>query len=234
LREESPLHRIRCLALEAGFRALRFHRPPPLAPDPARDAAFDALLENAVARGPVAEIEYRLTYPKHEFLTYLVETKDVLLHGSNDPDIRRLEPSITTTWDGHPVQAVFAASDGLWPLFFAIVNHGNGPYTLRNGCYALPEGNGCYRKFYFFSIDRDAAARDPWTDGWVYLLPRRTFRRVSPSGLMRDEWISLEPVVPLARLAVTREDFPFFGRIVAFRRGEPMPVTWLRGAVRLR
>ena len=43
-------------------------------------------------KGQGSEIEYYCEYPKHEFLTYLVQRKGLLLHGSNFPDIKLLIP----------------------------------------------------------------------------------------------------------------------------------------------
>ena len=57
---------------------------------------------------------------------------------------------------------------------------------------------------YFFSVTADVLRRKPWRRGSVYLLPRKTF--VPDHG--RVQWLSSEPVKPLARLSVSSKDFP--------------------------
>jgi hypothetical protein len=52
--------------------------------------------------------------------------------------------------------------------------------------------------------------------GAVYVLPRATFE---PSDVAA-EWISLDPVVPLEAVPVTRGDFPFARRVFRFEHPE--------------
>ena len=59
---------------------------PPMPADPAALAAFDALFEEVEAsHGKL--IDYRLELPIWQFLAYLADTRDVLLHGSGNPAI---------------------------------------------------------------------------------------------------------------------------------------------------
>ncbi len=59
---------------------------------------------------------------------------------------------------------------------------------------------------------------DAFCDGWIYLLPGDTFE---PSDTA-DEWISRQPVEPLARLPVRPSDFPFLAAIAGHRDDEPL------------
>lgn len=137
-------------------------------------------------------VDYRLPYPKHEFLSYLVHHRGLLAHGSNLDDIVLFEPRQAND-AGTYLTGVYAADDGIWPMFFAVVARGGGRLTNDPG---------------------DAAS---WTTGTVYLLPRETFRHI-----WGNEWVSDVPVRPVARLCVTPDDFPFRQATVRFSIGEPL------------
>jgi hypothetical protein len=66
-------------------------RPAPvLALDSQKIESFEFLLLEARRLGPAAFIDYTVPYPKHEFLRYIVEQKQILLHGSNYPNVKIL------------------------------------------------------------------------------------------------------------------------------------------------
>lgn len=181
---------------------------PPVAADPERDAAFETL--SATMRG---RVDYGLPYPRWQFLRYLVDRHEVLLHGSADPGITEFEPRQSTLWNGTPTTAVFATSDPIWPVFFAVINRDR-VTSLRNLCL-----NGRY----LFSISSDPADPASWRDGVVYLLPRAGFRRGGPY----PEWVSDRPVRPCAQLSVRFADFPFGDTVLRHRPGDGLaPVLW--------
>jgi hypothetical protein len=141
------------------------------------------------------------------------EPELVLLHGSNARTIDRFTPRDQTTYHGELVQAVFATSDPVWPLFFAVTD------TVRvssrwNACI-LPERSGAHSTRYFFSV----GARETgfWTSGAVYLLPGAAFEPSDEPA----EWLATEPVTPLAIVPVTPTDFPFCDRVLRHVEGEP-------------
>jgi hypothetical protein len=76
--------------------------------------------------------------------------------------------------------------------------------STRNGVWSIRG-----RRRYFFSVDSDDA--EVLTDGWLYVVPRDGFTPEPAVGgvLQSGQWVSREPVKPLARLAVTPSDFPF-------------------------
>src|SRR5262249_14452598 len=126
-----------------------------------------------------ASITYALAAPKWQFLCYLCERKSIVLHGSGDPDIAKLEPrkSADVIAFGNR-EAVYAAADGIWPLFFAIVNRSLPVTSLVNSCVRVvepPDLDG--GPYYFFSIDAADHLGSPWRNGTVYLLPGATFER---------------------------------------------------------
>ena len=157
-----------------------------------------------------AGIEYQLPYPKHDFLRYLVAKRDIVLHGSGSGAIEVFEPTPQTDYFGRVRNAVFAASDGIWPMFFAILDRSRYHGSLRNVCYWDLDAKGNRQKFYAFSINATFLGRQPWREGSIYILPRATFMRVvDEDGSPSEEWLSTQEVTPLARLAVSPSDFPF-------------------------
>jgi hypothetical protein len=180
---------------------------------PARsdEAGFERLVQAVDAAGGT-EIAYDAAAPKHDFFRYLLERRPVLLHGTGDASIDRFEPRRQTDYDNEWTFAVFATDDPIWPIFFATVNRPVARSLI----------NACSRRYgeshYYFSIGTDPRARDAWRSGWMYVLPRETFR-LHPSG---PEWLSPVPVRPLARLRVDPTDFPFRGDVVQHTLGEPV------------
>ena len=133
--------------------------------------AFEGLYERTIASGQGSEIEYDLSYPKHEFMRFLVEFKGLLMHGSNSADIKVMNPVRFSTDAGAPgnVSGVYAAKDHLQPLFFAIVNRRR-CFGLTNGFVDRKEDGaftsgeeevGVHSRFYYLSIDYKGLLRDP-------------------------------------------------------------------------
>src|SRR5689334_13111620 len=88
---------------------------PPLDLDPDTIADFERLYADMLAADPTQPIAYELTVPKWKFLSYLTDTKNILMHGSNNASIEEFEPrqSNDTAEFGNR-RAVYAASDALW------------------------------------------------------------------------------------------------------------------------
>jgi hypothetical protein len=81
---------------------------------------------------------------------------------------------------GHQ-QAVFATSDPIWAMFYAVVDHDRFPITLANGCIVLMDGEGrAGVPHYFFSISRDPLRQRPWRTGYLYFLPAEGFVEQPP------------------------------------------------------
>jgi hypothetical protein len=166
----------------------------------------------AVDAAGAAEVEYDAAPPKHAFFRYLLEHRPVLLHGTGDPGIELFEPRRQTDYDNDWTDAVFATDDPIWPLFFASVNRPVARSLI----------NACSRRYgeshYYFSIGTDPRSPDAWRAGWIYVLPRETFR-LHPSG---PEWLSPVSVRPLARFHVEPADFPFLAEVTQHTLGEPV------------
>ena len=208
-----------------GFSILGFVRTPPMACDVERDSAFDELLEG-VLQNNLETIPYTLPYPKHEFLIHLSKKDKYLMHGSPQGDIRVFEPRAQTTFYGKQVKAVFASSDGIWSMFFAILDR-----TLlsqyRNGCFSVDK-NSAIRNRYFFSVPAGMLERNPWVHGFVYVLPELGFKQSDTP----NEWICPQSVVPLTKLHVIHSDFPFLARITEYKPTNSMLKFFVRNAIR--
>lgn len=190
-------------------------RPPAV---PGMGPAFDDLLA-AVRSGDAGDpIQYHLPAPRWQFLCHAADHGGLLLHGSPDPTITRFEPrKPNDPGEFSGQEAVFAASDGLWALFFGVVDRTDA--IISNACVRLIDPDGVTGEpHYWFSISRQVLPRFPWRDGSVYLLPREGFVEQDPMHFGEftvriAQWASPTPVAPLGRLEVTPEDFPFLDRV---------------------
>jgi hypothetical protein len=205
-------------------------------------AGFDRLLTTVIA-APGGEIDFRLPEPKWQFLCHLADAHGLLLHGSTNPGIELFEPRKAD--DVHAFGdrlAVYAASDGIWPLYYAILDRQRFPMSLNNACIRVA-GDAPSEPHYFFSISQHALAQRPFRNGWVNLLPRESFEQQPPlfsAGLRIElpQWASPVAMAPLARLAVDPEDFPFLAKLrghddkVMFQRARQNPdgFPWLDDA----
>jgi hypothetical protein len=175
---------------------------------------FSRLYAELVQLGPARPFDYQAPYPKFEFFCYLVEHQSVLLHGSNNPEIGHFEPRPQTDYMGRNVTAVFATPDGIWPIFFAIIDRANYRGSLRNACVWKTDEQGVRRKKYFFSINESQLAQNPWTPGTIYVLPRQGFEPVIDfEGKPLEEWACPHEVISLGKVPVSPQDFPFLDRV---------------------
>lgn len=202
------------------------HQPAPhIAFDPPKVDEFGRIWRIALASG--GEIAYDSAHPKYEFLCWLGETHDIVLHGSNEMEIAEFIP-LRMGFDANPHgnhRAIYATNDGIWPLFFAVLDRQRYRGSMRNGVMWV-DGAGEEidftpdaarrggRKVYLFSLNAEALPSRPWREAMIYILPRRTFEQLRDGdGRLIAEWASREPVRPLAKLRVAPGDFPFLERV---------------------
>ena len=181
--------------------------------------AFDELLNRTLSIGACPTIEFTLPWPKWQFLCYLADHHNIAMHGSGNPDIGLFEPRQSNDLNEFGNQkAVYAASDGLWAMFFAIVDRGR-VMSVTNACVRLADETGTiHGPYYVFSVSQSALSSQPWRTGTVYLLPRSTFTVQSPIAFGSNQvriaqLASFVAVEPLAKLTVTPADFPFLMQI---------------------
>jgi len=174
------------------------------------DAEFDSILSLALSSAPNGVIDYRSPRPKHEFLGYLATCRSLLLHGSNAPDIDVVEPWSDATDGWSSQKAVYAASDGVMPIFFAVANRGKPGLVRDIHRVRVTTDDGRARHFYHVLLTPTPAATPPCSRGMVYVLPRGPFRPYRDrEGRSSSEWVSQQPVRPLARIPVSPADFPY-------------------------
>jgi hypothetical protein len=182
------------------------------------EQAFHELLHSALSLGGCPTITFTLPFPKWQFLCYVADHYDIALHGSGDPNIALFEPRQSNDLSEFGNQkAVYAASDGLWAMFFAIVDRDR-VQSITNACVRLTDETGTFGPYYVFSVSRSALPGQPWRTGTMYLLPLSTFVPQPPIAfgsyqVQIAQLASFVPVRPLAKLTVAPADFPFLMQI---------------------
>jgi hypothetical protein len=155
-----------------------------------------------------------------QFLSTLAERREIAFHGTGDPNIESFEPRepIDFAPFGHQ-RAVFATTDPIWAIFYAIVDRDRWRLTLNNGCILLLDAEDRPGlPHYYFSITRDRLREQPWRTGYVYFLPSETFV-AQPAATYAGrtarvpQLASPVAVRPFARLQVAPGDFPFLAEI---------------------
>lgn len=177
---------------------------------------FDRLFDKIKADQGITRINYTFSAPKWQFLCHLSDQYGVVLHGTGDPDIQLFEPRKSHDLNEFGDQtAIYAAGDGLWPMFYAILDRANIPMALSNACVRLEDEAGQVSgPYYVFSISDYALQQQPWRKGVVYLLPGETFVNMpslsfGPYEVRIPQLASLVPVKPFALLEIEPDDFPF-------------------------
>ena len=184
--------------------------------EPHRDdfeAAFHVAVRAGDGKAPNA--------PTWAWLSWLCEARGLVAHGTGQGDISVFEPrqSNDTSWFGNR-RAVYASSDALWAMFFAIMNRPAVPMRIVNGAVGV-RLEGKIEARYFFGVSGPALDQRAFRHGWVYLLPGVGFEREpdeTSHGLVLESHhlASLEPVRPVFRVPVGPDDFPFRDRIHAY------------------
>ena len=128
-------------------------------------------------------------------------------------------------------QAVYASSDPVWALYFAVLRRGDDFRATRNASIGV--AGALYPRWYIFSHNEDAATEGRFGDCWLYVIPPAGFHsQPSRLGLDVAHWVSPDAVAPVARIAVVAADFPFADRVFPHRIEESMARTFL-SAIRL-
>jgi hypothetical protein len=198
---------------------------PPLRLDGVTESAVEAfvsLVGEAGAGRPLdadAFLRERQGVTRWAFLVGLAERCHLAFHGTGDPHIELFEPREPIDYAPFGNQkAVFATSDPIWAMFYAIVDRDRYELTLNNGSIELLDGDDAGARYYYFSVSRGALPRRPWRTGYLYLLPPGSFVE-QPSGPYAGytarvpQLASPVSVAPLARLEVAPDDFPFLAQI---------------------
>jgi len=169
------------------------------------------------------------------------------LHGSQRGDLREFGPR--TPHDLSPDDfskrtGVFAASDGLWAMMYALRDRSRVARMLNMALQVQQLSGEWSPTQYFLSLaPRDPAVTDGRSllaPGFVYVLPPQGFEQMPPYdwpglGTVREpHWISSDAVRPVLRVAVAPADFPLTvrthdaARVDALCRAAPWGFPWLR------
>jgi len=190
---------------------------PPFELSPAQGDEFAVLF----ASTPPGEwIDYRLAAPKWQFLSWLCQARKLVLHGSQNMGLEIVEPRKALDIRAFSAQdAIYATTDGIWVIYFAIIDRKNFKLSLFNSCldvHLSPEQ--VLGPLYFFSVTHSALIQNPWRPGAIYILPREAFEREPAQQIMGAEvvfphWISPKAARPVAKLRVEPQDFPFLAQV---------------------
>lgn len=149
-------------------------------------------------------------FSKEEFLKYLSDTGEFLFHGTNSSEIEELEPRQANCRAKNfgNLKAVYATSDSVLPIFHSVFKRSGFEGSSSSGV-TFSERNGGYAK-YVFKINGVNSTGEFWTDGCVYVLDRSQFEQgTDDDGKPINEFASLEPVRPKAKLIIHPEDFEY-------------------------
>ncbi len=117
--------------------------------DESTQIAFDELLDTTLEISGCPTIQFDLPMPKWQFLCHVADHHDIALHGSGDPNIALFEPRQANDLNEFGNQkAIYAASDGLWSMFFAIVDRDR-VTSITNACVRLADGTGTLHGPYY-------------------------------------------------------------------------------------
>lgn len=211
---------------------------PPETPSPADAQAFAAAwaARDAGLLPPAT--------PRWLFLRWLTG-QGLLLHGSRQAGIARLEPR--TPFDLSPDEfsgrtGVFAASDGLWAMMYALRDPAKVGRMLNMALQREDDAGWSATQYFLSFAPRDegtSVGRDPLSPGWVYVLSADGFEQMPPydwpgMGRVREpHWVSPHAVAPLWSLRVTSDDFPLTvrthgaARVDARAQADPWGFPWL-------
>jgi hypothetical protein len=192
---------------------------PPLVIDDDVERRYRALFDEITTSQDGRTIDDDLPTPPTPFVQWLMARDAVVFHGSNRRDIDEFRPvrdsmELGDTGGRGNLGAVYGTHDGLWSMFFAVVDRRRLEGSIRNGVIRYQSADDTL-DLYHFSIHHELLEHAPFTTGALYLLPRASFERLPfyPGGPLSNEWASHEPVRPLARMTIRPEDFPFLSKI---------------------
>ncbi|GEM44601.1 hypothetical protein [Deinococcus cellulosilyticus] len=178
---------------------------------------FGQLYQQHVASGQGGWMPGDVPVPLWSFLRWM-EQHPVVFHGSGNPDIEVFEPRTPLDFSADAFSkqhAVFASGDGIWAMFYAILNR---PVRFLNGALQVRQQAGWSPMHYFFSVNGAADRTQLWREGTLYVLPKSAFQP-QPPYLMQDreilepQWICPHPVRPLAKIQVSPQVFPLLSQV---------------------
>lgn len=190
------------------------------------------------------DLQFLPSTPLWVFLQWLAQ-QGFLLHGSPQGGLHELRPGDKAY--GQPdefsnIRGVYAASDGLWALMYAL----HGPNIQSKSDMGLrlrlPHGQWSEMRYFLSVAPRDKEVQDPralLAPGFVYVLERQGFAPSPPYehpglGFVQEaHWVNPGSVRPLLVVPVSPADFVLPIRlhdadVVAARaKADPWGFPWL-------
>ncbi len=156
------------------------------------------------------------------YLDYLASQRQFAFHGSGERGLRELSTERRSGDDrafGRQ-ESVYATPDPHWAAFYAVVNREHAS-SINN--FSIGLSANARTRWY----RRDVVLRDPTQPavraGWLYVLPRASFRaeRRQLLGLVDiAHWVSDVPVEPLFSLPMSPEDYPLARHVRSVPQGD--------------
>jgi AraC-like DNA-binding protein len=153
--------------------------------------------------------------PRWVFLEYLVRFHDVLLVGSNDPDLLRLEPIVLSQnvylWNQPRYYAFATGTEAIYRAILDTRRLRELDCTINSTLrWRFPDVEGQARWGFYFGIDYRALPDAPWRSGTIYLYRRADF----PPDYETVPFLTNRPILPLAKLTVNPWDWPLLDRVL--------------------
>jgi len=211
----------------SGLFGQLFLKAPAFQLDIAKVTAFEILIQTQFQLAAERELSYDCPYPKIDFLRYLT-SRGYLIQGAKTLRSDSLKPLPQTDWRDLPMNAVIASSDGIWPLFFALLNRSALRGSLREACFVVEVSPEQVERYYFFSVNQASLKPELWSNGMIYILPQETFRPTTVGPVHLDEWASPKTVPIVAQLPVSPLDFPFLKNVTGHSEDEDIVTSWMQ------
>ena len=205
------------------------------------EQAFEVALDTGDARKLLKSV------PRLMFLEWLTR-RGYLLHGSSRPDIVCFDPRAPKDLSPDEFSkrtAVFASSNGVWALMYALRDRTKVGRTL-NMALQVKEGDWLSQMCYFLSfapVDSGVVdGRSLLSAGSVYVLAPEGFEQMPEyywpglGTVLEPHWANSQAVRPLMQVTVSPEDFPLpvrthdATRVDALSRIDPWGFPWLEHA----
>ena len=140
-------------------------------------------------------IDTDVVEPIYDFLQYVIDEHNLVLHGSNISNIATLSPVQAGGVEAdQALAAVYATDSAPEAIFFAILDR------PKVGSFSSETYGTQYQ------VDKFTAA-DPWRNGTVYLLPRDKFNKIG------GYWVCDQPISPKFAINVGPTDFPYLDQV---------------------
>lgn len=191
-----------------------------LAPDPLWDAPTVAACQFLYGRYVRSESEGTIpdlafcNLPRWVFLEYLVQRCDILLFGSNNPNLTRLEPVVLSrNVNGWNRPRYYAFSNSTDAFYRAILDRQRlcqlNFSSMSTMAWRFAVLKDQARWGFYFGIDYRAVPYAPWCPGTIYLYNRADF----PPDFETVPYLTNKPILPLARVNVNPWDWPLLDQV---------------------